>query len=64
MYVDDIIITEFCDTVIPSIISFLGSHFVVKDMGELIYFLGIEVFRCRDGLFLQTEVYFRSPGSS
>jgi histone deacetylase 1/2 len=45
VYVDDIIITSNDDSTIFSIISQLQCEFVMKDLGELSYFLGIEAAR-------------------
>ena len=49
IYVDDIIITGSSMHAIKSIISHLGSRFVLKDLGPLHYFLGIEVSKVADG---------------
>lgn len=32
--------------------AYLGDHFRMKDLGKLIYFLGIEVARATEGMFL------------
>lgn len=42
VYVDDIIVTSNDDSIIFFIISQLKSEFVMKDLGDLSYFLGIE----------------------
>ena len=36
---------------------FLASQFQMKDMGRLRYFLGLEIDRCVDGLFLSQRKY-------
>lgn len=57
IYVDDIIITGNDTTVIGRLISQLGLHFKMKDLGKLTYFLGIEVQRNNHGLFLSQAKY-------
>ncbi|KAM1315704.1 hypothetical protein ACFX2F_019436 [Malus domestica] len=57
VYVDDIIITRSSPTVCQSIISKLQSLFPVKDLGDIHYFLGIEVHRSSTGLFLHQSKY-------
>ncbi len=43
MYVDDILLAGESQEKIAQVKSELGSHFQVKDMGELHYFLGVSV---------------------
>ena len=43
VYVDDIIITESSSTQISSLIAKLDSVFALRDLGQLSFFLGIEV---------------------
>lgn len=57
LYVDDIIITCSNNDFISSIIARLHSRFEVKDLGELNYFLGIEVRRDFRGLQLSQTKY-------
>lgn len=52
LYVDDIILTTFSDQLHQSIMALLDSEFAMKDLGPLIYFLGIVVTRHKGGLFL------------
>ena len=42
VYVDDILITSLSPLAISQLISNLSQEFVVKDLGQLKYFLGIE----------------------
>lgn len=51
-YVNDLIITGSCSTIISTITANLLKSFLVKDLGPLTYFLGVEVARCKEGLFL------------
>ncbi|CAN6686987.1 unnamed protein product [Malus baccata var. baccata] len=57
VYVDDIIITGSSTTVCQSIITQLQTMFPVKDLGDIHYFLGIEVHRSDKGLFLHQSKY-------
>jgi len=43
IYVDDLIITGDSDVDISDVKKFLKQKFEMKDLGELCYFLGIEV---------------------
>lgn len=57
VYVDDLIITGSSPSHIASLTKHLQSSFAVKDLGILSYFLGIEVARCKEGLFLSQHKY-------
>uniref|UniRef100_A0A2N9HZY2 Reverse transcriptase Ty1/copia-type domain-containing protein n=1 Tax=Fagus sylvatica TaxID=28930 RepID=A0A2N9HZY2_FAGSY len=57
IYVDDIIITSSQASAIDSLLHQLGSEFVVKDLGGLNYFLGIEVVPCTPGVLLSQKKY-------
>jgi histone deacetylase 1/2 len=57
VYVDDIIVTSNDDSTIFSIISKLQYEFVMKDLGDLSYFLGIEAARDHTGLHLRQSKY-------
>lgn len=57
LYVDDIIITANNSSSNTSLIWELGSTFAMKDLGYLHYFLGIEVHRTTDKLFLSHTKY-------
>lgn len=56
-YVDDLIITSRNTTLISKLIAHLQSHFLVKDLGPLNYFLGIEVSYSKGGLLLMQHKY-------
>ena len=45
IYVDDLIITGDDKIQIANVKKVLGAEFDMKDLGELMYFLGIEVIR-------------------
>ncbi|XP_049358591.1 uncharacterized mitochondrial protein AtMg00810-like [Solanum verrucosum] len=57
VYVDDIIITGSDYMGISSLKSFLHNRFHTKDLGQLRYFLGVEVNRSKKGIFLSQRKY-------
>ncbi|XP_019054441.1 PREDICTED: uncharacterized protein LOC109115185 [Nelumbo nucifera] len=57
VYVDDIIITSGWDSKIQRLKRFLSTQFEVKDLGPLHYFLGIEVTRSNQGIFISQRKY-------
>ncbi|KAD6794805.1 hypothetical protein E3N88_05701 [Mikania micrantha] len=57
IYVDDIIVTGNNTNAINDVIANLGTSFVVKDLGDLHYFLGIEVIRHGSHLILSQQKY-------
>ncbi|KAL0641846.1 hypothetical protein Bca4012_102697 [Brassica carinata] len=57
VYVDDIIITGSDKEEIQATKDFLKSVFEIKDLGEMKYFLGIEICRSKEGFFLSQRKY-------
>jgi Reverse transcriptase (RNA-dependent DNA polymerase) len=57
MYVDDIVLTDNDPTEMKMIKTSLGTEFEMKDLGELCYFLGIEVARSKKGVVLSQQKY-------
>ncbi|KAL4021295.1 hypothetical protein IC575_020089 [Cucumis melo] len=57
VYVDDIVITGNDASGISSLKTFLQGHFHTKDMGQLKYFLGIEVMRSKKCIYLSQRKY-------
>ena len=57
VYVDDIIVTSSSPEAITVLLQSLNKEFALKDLGELHYFLGIEVSKVRDGVVLTQEKY-------
>lgn len=57
MYIDDIIITSSSTAKTQDLIHELGSAFAIKDLGDLHYFLGIEVSHLPTGLHLSQAKY-------
>ncbi|KAL6311472.1 hypothetical protein AAG906_012053 [Vitis piasezkii] len=57
VYVDDIVITGNDHAGISDLKAFIHSKFHTKDLGELKYFLGIEVSRSKKGMFLSHRKY-------
>lgn len=57
VYVDDLVITCNSESEIESFKVFLKNKFKIKDLGELKYFLGIEVLKSKNGLCLNQRKY-------
>ncbi|XP_058217151.1 uncharacterized mitochondrial protein AtMg00810-like [Rhododendron vialii] len=57
VYVDDILITGNNDVFISKLIDLLSIRFVMKDLGQLSYFLGIEIHRHGKNLILCQSKY-------
>nr|KAJ0195950.1 hypothetical protein LSAT_V11C700347840 [Lactuca sativa] len=57
VYVDDIIITGNCRDELENVKKKLKSQFLIKDLGELKYFLGIEVIKTGQGICLNQRKY-------
>jgi histone deacetylase 1/2 len=57
IYVDDIIVTGSSDHAINALLQDLKANFAIKDLGDLHYFLGIEVKKIHNGLLLTQEKY-------
>jgi histone deacetylase 1/2 len=57
VYVDDIIVASSSREVTSSLLHSLGQEFALKDLGELHYFLGIEVNKLFDGILLTQDKY-------
>ncbi|RVX07421.1 Retrovirus-related Pol polyprotein from transposon RE1 [Vitis vinifera] len=57
IYVDDILITGNDPVSIATTKNFLHSHFHLKDLGDLKYFLGIEVSASKNGIFISQRKY-------
>jgi len=57
IYVDDLIITGDNDADIFDLKKFLKQKFEMKDLGELRYFLGIEVIQSPKGIWLLQRHY-------
>nr|XP_040251898.1 uncharacterized mitochondrial protein AtMg00810-like [Aegilops tauschii subsp. strangulata] len=57
LYVDDIILTVSVPDLLQRLTARLRDEFVLKDLGPLHYFLGIEVVRRTDSFFLHQQKY-------
>ena len=57
MYEDDILITDNDPKSIADVKKFLHSNFHLKDLGDLKYFLGIEIYESRNGIYISQRKY-------
>jgi histone deacetylase 1/2 len=57
VYVDDIIVTSSSSYAISALLQDLNENFAIKDLGELHFFLGIEVKKVNNSLLLTPEKY-------
>jgi len=57
VYVDDIIVARSSPEATNALLSNLQSDFTLKDLGDLHYFLGIEVKKVKEGLVLTQQRY-------
>jgi hypothetical protein len=57
VYVDDIIVTSSSPKAIDALLMDLKSEFAIKDLGDLHFFLSIEVKKMSDGLLLSQSKY-------
>lgn len=52
VYVDDLLITGSNPTMIEATKLMLQQHFKIKDLGEMKYFLGLEIARSKQGILV------------
>jgi histone deacetylase 1/2 len=57
VYVDDIIVVSSIPSATSALLKKLNEDFALKDLGDLHYFLGIEVSKVCDGILLTQEKY-------
>lgn len=57
VYVDDIIVASYSQEATNALLKDLEREFALKDLGDLHYFLGIEVKKSADGLIMSQERY-------
>lgn len=57
VYVNDIIITSSSSRDIEQFIVTLCNRFLIKDLGDLYFFFGVEITRTMNGLFLSQQNY-------
>ena len=57
IYVDDIIVTSSSPKAVEALLQDLRKDFALKDLGQLHYFLGIEVKKVKSGILLTQEKY-------
>jgi hypothetical protein len=59
VYVDDIIVASSSLKLTNTLVQKLNQEFALKDMGDLHYFLGIQVKRSQEGVLMTQEGYAR-----
>jgi hypothetical protein len=57
VYMDDIIMTSSILTTISALLKDLEAEFALKDLGDLHYFLGIQLKKKGNGIVLSQEKY-------
>lgn len=57
VYVDDILLTGNSFPAIQEVKQFLNDRFKIKDLGQLRYFLGMEISRSKHGLVMKQRKY-------
>lgn len=57
IYVDDMVVTGSKDEVFEGAISAMEKEFMLRRLGDLSFFLGIQVKRVQQGLFLNQQLY-------
>jgi histone deacetylase 1/2 len=57
VYVDDIIVASSSQTATTALLQDLQHEFALKDLGDLHYFLGIEVKKTQDGIVMSQQKY-------
>lgn len=57
IYVDDLILTSNNESVLTTFINQLHREFGIKYLGDLSYFLGLEIICTDDGFFLSQSKY-------
>jgi len=57
IYVDDIIVASSSEKATEALLCDLKAEFALKDLGDLNYFLGIEVKKVREGILLTQQKY-------
>lgn len=57
VYVDDIVVTGDDYDEMGQLKKYLSQQFEIKDLGQLHYFLGIEILRSKKGVFLSQRKY-------
>ena len=58
VYMDDIVVTGNNSADIQALKAFLHEKFKIKDLGELHYFLGMELLKVLNGLIMTKEICY------
>ena len=57
VYVDDILVNSLDPTSVSELKTFLHQKFTIKDLGFLLYFLGLEVHYLANGIILTNRKF-------
>lgn len=57
LYVDDMLVTGNNSKLLHDLLEALNTQFKMKDLGNLGYFLGIQIQHHSDGLFMSQQKY-------
>nr|XP_018627571.2 uncharacterized mitochondrial protein AtMg00810-like [Nicotiana tomentosiformis] len=60
VYVDDIVVTSNNTTFLKSAVDQLGNSFSIRDLGNLSFFLGVQVSRNSSSIYLSQEQYINN----
>ena len=59
VYIDDILVNSSSSTLVVELISYLHNSFVICCLGEILYFLGIQVHQNGAGMYLNQSSILR-----
>lgn len=57
LYIDDMILVSNYASTIAELKHMLSTHFMMKDLGDLRHFLGLEVMKLGKGIFISMRKY-------
>lgn len=59
VYVDDVLITSPNESIITEVKAYLHKAFIIKDLGDASYFLGIELLKTEKELYINQRKYVK-----
>ncbi|KAL0549381.1 hypothetical protein IC582_013863 [Cucumis melo] len=60
IYVDDIILGGFCEELVKIFINIMQPKFEISMVGELSYFLGLQIKQRKEGIFITQKKYAKN----